>query len=210
MSKPIDDARARCEWEELYSQPGQSQKNRYPHEDIIRFVMRNFSREERKSVRILDLGCGWGNNLHFLHDEGFEAWGIDGAVTACRQCSTITPRVVLGSMVHLPFANELFDAAVDRNSIQCNTIDAVQAIVRQVQRVLKPGGVLYSIMLAQTNQPQCFHAYYLTSPRSKLSRETVEQIFAPFSSLEIDYSERTYNGGDLFLYQWHITARKAE
>ena len=209
MSKSVDDARARREWEELYSQPGQSHKNRYPDGDIIRFVMRNFANGERKGVRILDLGCGWGNNLRFLHDEGFEAWGIDGAVPACRQCSTITPRVVLGSMVHLPFANELFDAAVDRNSIQCNTIDAVRFIVRQVHRVLKPGGALYSIMLAQTDQPQRFHAYYLTAPKSNLSREIVEQIFAPFSSLEIDYSERTYNGGDLFLRQWHITAKKA-
>lgn len=209
MSEPMD-VRARREWEELYHQPGQSQKNRYPDGDIIRFAMRNLSKGERRSARVLDLGCGWGNNLRFLHDEGFEVWGIDGSATACHQSSTITPRVVLGSMVHLPFANESFDAAIDRNSIQCNTMDAVRAIVQQVHRVLRPGGVLYAIMLAQTNQPQGFHAYYLTSPAFKLSRETVEQIFAPFSSIEIDYSERTYDGGELFIYQWHITARKGQ
>ncbi len=202
------DVRVRREWEELYNQPGQFHKNRYPNDDIVRFVMRNFSKGERRSMRILDLGCGWGNNLRFLHDEGFEAWGIDGSATACCQCFTITPRVVLGSMIQLPLASDSFDAVIDRNSIQCNTIDAVQSIVRQVHRVLKPGGVLYSIMLAQTNQPQCFHAYYLTTPQSELSREMVEQMFALFSSLEIDHSERTYNGGDLFLHQWHITARK--
>jgi ubiquinone/menaquinone biosynthesis C-methylase UbiE len=196
------------EWEDLYNQPGQSHKNRYPDGDIIRFVMRNFSSGERKNIRILDLGCGWGNNLRFLCDEGFEAWGIDGSAKACHHCLTISPNVLLGNLTHLPFADEFFDAAIDRNSIQCNTIDAVQAIVQEAHRVLKPGGLLHSIILAQTNQPERFHAHYLTSPKSKLSRKAVERIFAPFSSLEIDYDQRTYEGGQLCLYQWHITGRK--
>ena len=209
MNKSTDE-RTLHEWEDLYRQPGQSHKNRYPDGDIIRFVMRTFPGGERKNKRVLDLGCGWGNNLRFLCDEGLEAWGIDGSATACRHCLTISPNVLLGNMAHLPFNDDFFDAAIDRNSIQCNTINAVQPIVLEAHRVLKPGGCLYSIMLAQTNQPERFHAYYLTSPRSRLSRQAVERIFAPFSSLEIDYDERTYEGGKLHLCQWHVIARKKQ
>ena len=33
-------------------------------------------------LRVFDLGCGGGNNLKFLHELGFEVWGVDASAKA--------------------------------------------------------------------------------------------------------------------------------
>src|SRR5438105_645758 len=67
-------------WEDIFkSQPW----GRYPGEDLIRFVARNFYKApSRSSVRILEVGCGPGANLWYMAREGFSVFGIDGAPTA--------------------------------------------------------------------------------------------------------------------------------
>lgn len=196
------------EWESLYAKEGGAHKNRFPDPDIIRFSLRTFPESERQGIRILDLGCGWGNNLSFLKYAGFEAWGIDGSKTACRQSRGVTKCISQGSLMHLPFPTDTFDAVVDRNSAQCNTKKDVARIIREVHRVLKPGGSLYSIILARTNEPQRFHAKYLTTPDSMLGKKDLVGLYDRFTRIEVDYSERTYDGGALEMFQWHVTAVK--
>ena len=49
---------------------------KYPGEDLIRFIARNFySRQIRRDTRILEVGCGPGANLWFLAREGFSFAG---------------------------------------------------------------------------------------------------------------------------------------
>src|SRR3989344_1894822 len=50
-----------------------------PHEDMV-YVSTLFSK--RNIHKILDLGCGLGNNLFYLNKMGFETYGIDASNTA--------------------------------------------------------------------------------------------------------------------------------
>ena len=61
-------------WEERYNK--RDVVNRYPHEDVIGFMLRNYKADKDK-VKVLDLGCGTGNNLVFLAKEGYDYYGID-------------------------------------------------------------------------------------------------------------------------------------
>ena len=63
-------------WDEVYSSEGNNHKNIYPDVEIIRFLAKNFPLSNR-SKKILDLGCGWGNNLNLLKDKKFDYYGID-------------------------------------------------------------------------------------------------------------------------------------
>lgn len=202
------DRRSHEEWDAIYRTQGFAHKNGYPDSSVVAVTTRAFGREGHDQVKVLDLGCGWGNHLRFLCAEGYDAHGIDGSETAISHCRSITPQVVCGSFLDLPYADATFDAVIDRNSIQCNTLDVVEAVIGEVHRTLKPGGMLYSILLSHTSQPEAFHAYYLESPATRLEHEQVEELFARFSSRVLDQEKRTYNGGDLTVEQWHVIARK--
>jgi len=71
-------------WDPVWEQVFTSQAwGRYPGEDLIRFVARNFyAAPDRAAVRFLEVGCGTGTNLWFLAREGFAAHGIEGSATA--------------------------------------------------------------------------------------------------------------------------------
>ncbi len=73
-------------WEDIFRSQAWG---KYPSEDVIRFVARNFyTVPERDAIRILEVGCGPGANVWYIAKEGFSAYGIDGsttAITICRQ-----------------------------------------------------------------------------------------------------------------------------
>ena len=60
---------------------------RWPWEAVVACVSRRYAavpREERRGIRMLDLGCGAGGNLFFLASEGFRAVGLDSSQEALR------------------------------------------------------------------------------------------------------------------------------
>ena len=63
------------EWEEIFKTQGWG---KYPPEELIRFIARKYSHEpNRKSIKILEIGCGPGANIWYLAREGFTVYGID-------------------------------------------------------------------------------------------------------------------------------------
>ena len=48
------------EWENIYKS---QEWGKYPPESIVRFIARNYYKEIRENIKILDFGCG-GEQLH--------------------------------------------------------------------------------------------------------------------------------------------------
>ena len=133
-------------WErELY---GKGQHlNRYPFDAVVTFVYRNYPREKpRHETRILEIGCGAGNNLWFAAREGFQVAGIDGSPTAIEYAQRrfaeegLKGEFQTGDFTTLPFGDDTFDLAVDRGSIVCCPRTAGRRAVCEVRRVLREGG----------------------------------------------------------------------
>ena len=56
---------------------------KYPGEDLIRFVARNFYKApNRINVELLEVGFGTGANLWFIAREGFTVHGVEGSPSA--------------------------------------------------------------------------------------------------------------------------------
>jgi 2-polyprenyl-3-methyl-5-hydroxy-6-metoxy-1,4-benzoquinol methylase len=85
-------------WHQVWEQVFLSQAwGKYPSEDLIRFVARNFYKsEDRSRVKILEVGCGPGANLWFFAREGFSFSGVDGSAAAIEQATARLDAEVLG------------------------------------------------------------------------------------------------------------------
>lgn len=98
------------------------------------------------TTRILDIGCGAGSNVLYLARRGYEAHGVDlapGAVQAARRRAEdegLLVEVVEGDALDLPFARGRFDAALDHGCFHTLPIRRRDDYVREVARVVRPGG----------------------------------------------------------------------
>lgn len=140
-------------WDPIWEEVFRSQAwGKYPGEELIRFVARNFYRApDRSAVKLLELGCGPGANLWFCAREGFATYGIDGSASAIEQArgrlDAEVPgwqgEVRVGDFCAVPYADASFDAVIDNEAVYCNSFDASHAIYAEAARVLKPGGKLF-------------------------------------------------------------------
>lgn len=116
-----------------------------------------------QGMRVLDAGCGGGRNLVFLLREGFDVWGVDESADAVAQTRRLAARVA----PRLP-ADRFRVEHVERMSLANASVDAVissavlhfarddehwLAMVREMWRVLAPGGVLFARLATSVGQP---------------------------------------------------------
>lgn len=118
--------------------------------------------------RVLDLGCGTGKSAVWLAEQGFDATGIDLAPSAIDQARSLAQlrgvavRFMVGRFPEdfvQPQAGDrslgMYDLVVDRASIQhMGHGHQLASIVEQVAALLRPGGIIYSLMIAGYGVPR--------------------------------------------------------
>jgi SAM-dependent methyltransferase len=92
-------------------------------------------------LRYLDAGCGTGLNLAHLAERG-RAVGLDLAEEAVRFCRARGVAVVRGNVLQLPFRNESVDGVSSFDVLYHAWVPDDGAAVRELARVLRPGGRL--------------------------------------------------------------------
>jgi len=93
------------------------------------------------SPRILDCGCGTGSNLEMLRPFG-DATGFDLTGTGVAFAHRHGHRVAQASIADIPFASGRFDLATSFDVFQCLPEAVERSAIREMARVLKPGGWL--------------------------------------------------------------------
>lgn len=126
------------------------QKGKYlkwPDELVVSLINRLFAKDHREKIKILDLGCGGGNNTLFLSIEGFQTYAVDGSsnsieITKKRlKDKNLTVDCKIANFKNLPYENDFFDCVLDRGSIYANEWDDIQIIYKEVYRILKKQGI---------------------------------------------------------------------
>ncbi|OQA34681.1 MAG: putative S-adenosylmethionine-dependent methyltransferase [Betaproteobacteria bacterium ADurb.Bin341] len=152
MTKTHDDSVSR--FDQLFREKGIRSQRSYPNEQLIQFVAGNWfalAPEQRREIRILEVGCGSGANLWMLAKEGFSVYGIDSSAAGIAIAEShlrdkwgVSASLECGSVVDLPYGNGFFDAVVDVVTLQhLNLEDSARALA-EIRRVLKPGGQFFS------------------------------------------------------------------
>ena len=92
--------------------------------------------------RILDCGCGTGANLRRLSKYG-SAIGFDISASGLQMARCYQQhRLARASVTHIPFAGASFDLATAFDVLACLDDRTQQLALREMRRVLRPGGAL--------------------------------------------------------------------
>ncbi len=100
--------------------------------------------------KVLDCGAGGPRPpLALFHDYGYETHGIDiseSAITASEKFIRergMKLKIIKGDMLELPYDDESFSFAFSQNSICHLTKKDTMIAIREMVRVLKPGGYMF-------------------------------------------------------------------
>ena len=119
-------------------------------------------------------GCGAGPNLVWLADRGLRVSGIDISPTALELCRRTLAHaghepesLVEGSVTDVPWEDASLDVAVESCVFQHLARADREAAFREVDRLVKPGGLFVGHMLERAPQRLRAHAGRAAAGRSR-------------------------------------------
>ena len=199
-------------WEKVFLE---NEWGKYPSESVIRFVARNFYKRDRSTVRILEVGCGPGANIWYLSREGFQAYGIDGSMTAIQKAGKrlemegLSAQLCVGDILQLPYEDSFFDAVIDVECLCCNNRENTKKILKEIHRVMKPNGLFYSRTFSERlyigrdlNETLEFESIPEGALKGKgfvrlVTRDEIAKLYGEyFMKLSIDDNGWTVNDGE--------------
>jgi SAM-dependent methyltransferase len=207
---------------------------RYPPEELVRFIARTFpNAEERRALRVLEVGCGPGPNLWYLAREGFAISGIDGSATAIDlarkrlkaeglQATLQKADLKVGNFAKLPWADSVFDVVIDIEAIYANQPSVIKSVLSEIKRVLKPGGWFFAKMFgpkttgatsgkkldARTTRNPVKGPLADTGITHVFTKREIRKELANFSLLNLDWVHRSDKNGRFSVFEWLVQARK--
>jgi SAM-dependent methyltransferase len=219
-------------WQKIFSSRSWG---RYPAEDLIRFVARNFfAVPDRAAVRFLEVGFGIGSNLWFLAREGFSVNGIEGSPAGEAQararldeeCPTWSAphrngELVVGDMKTLPWPDDSFDALIDSEAASCNDFEESGRNYREMHRTARPGGKLFVRTFATGSWGDGEgtalgrHFYLAESgplagkgPVRFTAEEDLGQLLGPWRIQEVNLLTRSLEAQSHVIREWIVEAEK--
>ena len=224
VSKEFDDT-----WDDIYDRG--KQMNLYPYDSIVSFLMRRYGRPKQPSrIKVLEIGCGAGNNLWFAAREGFEVTGLDAsesAISFARQRFTddsLIGTFDVGSFTSLPYTDQAFDVVIDRAASTNVNLATAKKVVAEVHRVLKNRGVFYSEVFSDhaSSRGHLLDDGVLTNIEGPYSgaghiyfygRKELEKMYAEgWTVLDLTHTERKQylsNGTTEVFAHWSISVEKS-
>jgi len=177
-----------------------------PHEDMAQ-VADVFKKNQVQ--KILDVGCGLGNNLFFLNKLGFTIEGIDAALVAIEKIKN-QAKVQVADFRKLPFAKNVFDAVISVQTLNHGYEEDVLRGIKEIERVLKPQGLIFitlpgrisqgkvRLYLVKTAQKVAAHTYLPTQGEEKgvshviFNKELIKKYFKNFKFVDFWKDSKDY------------------
>jgi SAM-dependent methyltransferase len=147
---------------------------RYPADWIIRFHA-IYLRQKIPTGRVLDFGCGSGNNAKLFADKGYEVHGTEitqDALPLIKENLGTTERfkILPPDAERLPYEDGYFDVIIS-NQVLCylSSKDRIKAIVDEFHRCLRPGGAVFITTMGPRN-------YYIADGLAKPVGENLYEL----------------------------------
>jgi len=124
-----------------YAEKFQDEMDQKPFD---RDCLDRLAREVANLGPICDLGCGPGQIARYLHRNGIQALGVDLSPQMVAEATRLNPRISFhqGDMLSLPDAEASWGGIAAFYCIIHIPRDKIVDALREMRRILKPGGVL--------------------------------------------------------------------
>lgn len=190
-----------------------------PSEDSYYLLDRWKSKNFR---RFLDLGCGLGRHAFQFARAGFYTCAfdlskeaIDGLKARAKE-EQIKMEAEAGDMISLPYENACFDCLLAYHVISHTTTDGIKKIIKEIERVLAPGGEFFISLCSknswsykEANYPQFDENTVIKQedgpengiPHFYSDEKTIRELFSAFHIIRLRHIQDILvdgNGGS-----WH-------
>lgn len=208
---------------------------RYPPEDFVRFMGRNFKNAKKDEIKVLEVGSGTGANVWFLHREGFAVSAIDISATGVEiarerlrveNSGIASPPADLksGNFAVLPWPDQQFDVVADIFALCANNLQVISMALAEIARVMKPGALFYAKFFGTETtgfgdgkeiEPGTFESVN-SGPFKDMgvchffSRADIDTLFGThFTPLVIDEIHRTDHAANQKIHEYYCQFKKA-
>ncbi len=96
---------------------------------------------------VLDLGCGNGRHVHYLRQQGFNAYGVDKMLPETQEQG-----FAIADMHYLPFRNASFEGIIANQVIYHGTKKDMEKAISEMYRVLQRKGLFFVTLQPRENQ----------------------------------------------------------
>ena len=223
------------EWNEMHK--NRKFRPKYPSEQVVQYVFRNFKRDGTE--KILDMGCGAGRHTVFMADENIIPYGIDYSESGTfftreallnKGYPQYTENIKISDATKLPFPDNFFDGLISYGVLYYLKYDAVKKAVSEIKRVLAVGGRAFIVVRSIDD----YRARYglKTEERNTLiinendetkcasnengmimhffDREELIELFSEFTNVKIDRIEITHDNEAFHDSNYVISVQKGD
>lgn len=139
-----NNSNTQASYDQVAAEYAQKFKDEMDHKPFDRDCLDRLAREVGTLGPICDLGCGPGQIARYLHRQGVETLGVDLSPKMVAEAQRLNPQIHFhqGDMLMLPDANNSWGGIAAFYCIIHIPREKVVDALREMRRVLKPGGVL--------------------------------------------------------------------
>jgi SAM-dependent methyltransferase len=194
---------------------------------IVYYLNRRW--QEKVFKNFLDIGCGLGRHTVYMAKNNFKVNAFDLSETSVivtkEKCSenNVKAEVVVNDMLNFPYDNDSIDCMLALNVISHTDTKGMVQILKEIKRVLKPGGEIYFTLGSKEsfhyNQPH----YPVVDANTKIriedgpengiphfyvEFEDFEWLFKDFTVVEVRYIKKLTKHGS-FSPHYHVILKNA-
>lgn len=150
--------------------------------------------KQRKHKSLLELGAGAGNDSKYFYDCGLRVTSTDLSDEMIKLCKEKGLDSKVMDFYDLGFHDEFFESAYAINSILHVPKDDINSVLKEINRVLKPGGVFYMGVYGGHNfegiwdedwcEPKRFFSFYTDEMIQKVVNRYFELVY--FNSVPLE------------------------
>ena len=140
-------------WREFHEKKAKRNYPQWPNEVMLKLFFGSYLKNAinlENNQRVLDIGCGFGQNLLPFLDKGCECYGVEIDSGICELTTLLLKdrgydaNIKVGSNTNLPFEDNFFDYLLSVNVVHYEgNEEKILAALKEYNRVLKPGGRLF-------------------------------------------------------------------
>lgn len=167
-------------YEKQFNEMGLNAQRLYPNEEFIRFFSKYVkNKKDKKSTKIIELGCGLSSNLIPVIENGFDTYGIDISKESIELSKKrlenlkLKANLIIGNCLDQNFGCHFkFDVIIDVFSMCCFNEQKFLELLKNIYNSLNDDGLFYSFFPSKNSQAFANH-----QPSKLIDNSTLNGIY---------------------------------